>query len=88
MRIFIMLSLIFTLLISCGCSPYFLCSSDRDGDDEIYLMDSNGNIWAQLTNNTGEDWFPAFSADGTKIAFCSDRDGNTDIYIMNSDGTG
>ena len=88
MRAFIMLALIFTLLVSSGCStPLFLFQSDRDGDEEIYIMDSNGNILAQLTNNTDDEWFPAFSADGTKITFTSDRHGNAEIYIMNSDGT-
>ena len=31
---------------------------------------------------------PAWSPDGTKIAFTTDRDGNFEIYVMNADGTG
>ncbi len=31
---------------------------------------------------------PAWSPDGTRIAFKSDRDGNDEIYVMNADGTG
>ena len=31
---------------------------------------------------------PAWSPDGTKIAFTSNRDGNYEIYTMNADGTG
>lgn len=31
---------------------------------------------------------PAWSPDGTKIAFTSDQGGNLDIYVINADGTG
>ena len=40
-----------------------------------------------LTNNTQRDGMPAWSPDGTKIAFVSNRDGNSEIYVMNADGT-
>ena len=36
----------------------------------------------------GVDTAPAWSPDGTKIAFTSGRDGNLEIYTMNADGTG
>jgi TolB protein len=41
-----------------------------------------------LTNSPEDEFDPAFSPDGKKIAFQSDRDGNEDIFIMNADGTG
>ena len=57
------------------------------GDREIYTMDPDGNGVTQLTNNTAPDFSPAFSADGTKIAFVSQRDGGAEeIYVMDSDG--
>ena len=31
---------------------------------------------------------PAFSPDGTKIAFVATHDGDAEIYVMNIDGTG
>ncbi|HEY6090822.1 MAG TPA: Ig-like domain-containing protein [Gemmatimonadales bacterium] len=31
---------------------------------------------------------PAFSPDGSRIAFVSQRDGNAEIYVMNADGSG
>lgn len=33
------------------------------------------------------DWFPVYSPDGEKIAFCSDRTGHFEIYTCNSDGS-
>ena len=39
------------------------------------------------TNGVGQNWLPAFSPDGTRIAFTSNRDGNSEIYVMNRDGS-
>ena len=47
----------------------------------------------RLTNNAGANYQPAWSPDGSKIAFISTRDGggpsgfNTGLYLMNADGT-
>jgi TolB protein len=35
-----------------------------------------------------QNFLPAWSPDGSKIAFTTSRDGNPEIYIMNRDGTG
>ena len=35
----------------------------------------------------GENWLPAWSPDGTRIAFSSTRDGNSEIYVVNRDGS-
>ena len=51
-------------------------------------MNSDGSGQTRLTNNAAWDYVPAFSPDGSKIAFGSDRDGNYEIYVMNSDGSG
>ncbi|HKU49418.1 MAG TPA: DPP IV N-terminal domain-containing protein, partial [Nitrososphaera sp.] len=61
--------------------------SDRDGNLEIYTMDSDGSNQKRLTNNAAADDFPSWSPDGSKIAFASSRDGNNEIYVMNADGT-
>ena len=51
-------------------------------------MDPNGSNVVRLTYDSAQDAQPAWSPDGTKIAFVSDRDGNADIYVMNADGSG
>jgi WD40-like Beta Propeller Repeat len=61
--------------------------SDRDGDNEIYTIDTDGTGLMQLTDNTANDIEPAYMPSG-QIAFTSDRDGSNDIWLMNSDGTG
>jgi TolB protein len=39
-----------------------------------------------LTNGLSADWAPAWSPDGSLIAFQTDRDGHWEIYLMRSDG--
>lgn len=62
-------------------------ASDRDGNLEIYTMDTDGGNLTRLTENTAEDFGPAWSPDGLSLAFVSNRDGNNEIYVMNADGT-
>ncbi|MEJ7862326.1 MAG: Calx-beta domain-containing protein, partial [Pyrinomonadaceae bacterium] len=54
----------------------------------IYVMNADGSGQTRLTNNAGVNVYPAFSPDGSKIAFASARDGNAEIYVMNADGSG
>ncbi len=61
--------------------------STRDGNAEIYSMNTNGSDQRNLTNHSSKDYEPAWSPDGNKIVFVSDRDGNPEIYTMNLNGS-
>jgi Tol biopolymer transport system component len=62
-------------------------TSDRDGNQEIYLMNADGSDQVRLTNNPGEDSFPTFSPDGSRIAFVSQNaSGDFAIKLMDVDG--
>lgn len=63
----------------------FVGGSGRDAD--IYVIYSNGTGSTRITTATGADLDPAWSPDGSKIAFASERDGNFEIYSMGSSGT-
>lgn len=56
-------------------------------NDDIILMNSDGSNQIQLTTDPSNEGHPAWSPDGTRIAFSTDRDGNSEIYVMNADGT-
>ncbi|MCY4654325.1 MAG: hypothetical protein OXC95_14320 [Dehalococcoidia bacterium] len=63
--------------------------SDRDGNDEIYLMNAAGAGLTQLTDDAGSDFYPSWSPDGQRVLFISDRDGDDEgeIYLANADGS-
>ena len=63
--------------------------SQRDGNDEIYVMNPDGTCQTNLTKSPEGDWSPAWSPDGKRIAFARFFDSNpfTDIAIMSADGS-
>jgi Tol biopolymer transport system component len=61
--------------------------SDRDGNKEIYVMNSDGSNQRRLTDNPANDDNPGWSPDGQQIVFNTDRDGNMEIYAMGADGS-
>ena len=67
-----------------GSNGKIAFASERDGDFEVYLMNADGSGQTRLTNNPADDREPAWSPDGSRIAFAR----NFEIYVMNADGTG
>ncbi len=71
-----------------GGTGWIAFTSNRDGDDEIWLMRDDGSGQTQITHNSSADSEPAWSADGNKLAFSSDRDGQREIYVVAIDSGG
>ena len=55
---------------------------------EIWRVSADGTNVRRLTRTRKEieDFFPAWSPDGRRIAFVSDRTGSRDIYVMDRNG--
>lgn len=62
--------------------PRLAFVSNRDGHEEIYLVNADGSGLVRLTESTGRSKDPAWSPDASVLAFTSDRDGDWDIYVM------
>ena len=69
-----------------GRIAYYSCG-DRDlaTECEIYTIPPSGGSPTQLTNNTATDIYPAYSPDGTKIAFARYA-ADYEIWVMSHDG--
>lgn len=91
------------LLAGCGGSdadegpPAILLVSTRDGDYAIYGMAADGGGQRRINENPGDPatprglFFqtePAWSPNGTRIAFTSKRTGSFDVYVMDVSGEG
>ena len=49
---------------------------------DIWVVDKAGGIAQQVTSSPGEESWPKFSPDGSKIGFTAAYDGNNDVYVM------
>lgn len=56
--------------------------SDRDGDNEIYIMRLDGANVRALTENEVDDDSPAWAPDSTQVVFSSTITGNRDVFSV------
>jgi Tol biopolymer transport system component len=68
--------------------------SDRDGNDEIYVitfaagMDAGNSRLTRLTDSPEDESYPTWSPDGTCLAFVSYGGDKSGLYVMAADGSG
>jgi Tol biopolymer transport system component len=60
---------------------------ERRNDSDIYVMNADGSNIGRLTDDPSTDLLPAWSPDGSRIAFISNRNQRWDLYVMNADGS-
>ena len=58
-----------------------------ESNSEVFVADSDGTNSHNITNHPAFDGWPAWSPEGSKIAFASNRNSSYQIFIMNSDGS-
>jgi tricorn protease len=49
---------------------------------DLYVCDLDGRNVRRLTSDEGIERSPAFSPDGTQLAFSAEYDGNVDVYVV------
>ncbi len=60
--------------------------SDREGNEDLWLLDLEYASITRLTDHPAVDTDPAWSPDGTRIVFASERDGVKQLYTTTPDG--
>ncbi len=53
---------------------------------DIWLVPKKGGTAVRLTSSPGEESFPRFSPDGTKVAYSAAYDGNVDVFVVPANG--
>ncbi len=53
---------------------------------DIWVVPKQGGLAHHLSSPAGEESFPRFSPDGSKIAFSGNYDGNLDVYVISALG--
>jgi TolB protein len=61
--------------------------SGKDGQVNIFLMNTGGRQRVQLTDRREFDGIPVWSPDGKRIAFTRKTDDNYDVWVMQADGS-
>ncbi|HSK08473.1 MAG TPA: PDZ domain-containing protein, partial [Vicinamibacterales bacterium] len=49
---------------------------------DIWVVPKQGGVALRLSSPRGEEQFPRFSPDGSRIAFSASYDGNMDVYVV------
>jgi len=63
-------------------------TSNRDGNADIYVINSDGSGLTRLTTDPAIDDWPDWSPDGARIAFTRIINSQRQIFVMNADGSG
>lgn len=81
--------LLIPLLVSAVCErshglEYISFASNRGGDFNIYIMDTNGENLRPLTSHPADEKDLTWSLDGRFLAYASNREGIYKIYVMDT----
>lgn len=64
------------------CKGPYILGQDPAKNTSLYIINVDGSNLTAIPSVSGGDFEPAWSPDGTRIAFTSLRDGNMQVYIL------
>lgn len=64
-----------------------LFTANRDGNWDVYVVNTDGGGLTRLTDHPGRDGLATTAPDFQHLAFVSDREGSWAVYVMNPDGS-
>ncbi len=78
------------IMLNTSASPdgeWLASDSTKDGQEDIFVMKSDGTGMRQLTNDVYKDRAPQWSPDGQQLIFYSNRSGKDEAWKINADGS-
>jgi Tol biopolymer transport system component/serine/threonine protein kinase len=63
-------------------------SSNRNGNLDLWKVETATGAIRRLTDDVAADWDPAFTGDGRNLVWSSNRSGHFEIWIADADGAG
>ena len=70
-----------------GIGRIVFVSTSDDANGDIYTRDFAGGAWTNLTSDAVAQMMPAWSPDGSRIAYASSTGVSFNIWVMAADGT-
>jgi Tol biopolymer transport system component len=78
------------VVFSLSLSPdgEWIAFTNEGVQENLFIVRADGSEYRQLTDDPRRNRVPAWSPDGTRIAFVSDRGGRYEIWVIRPDGSG
>jgi len=92
-KVFVVVAALLSLLVvgDASSKSSFVGANGRvvyEGPNGLWLVNANGSGRVQIPGTTADAHTPAWSPDGTRIAYQGTHGGDYDIYVINGDGSG
>jgi Tol biopolymer transport system component len=75
--------------VTSSCSPAISFMDERNGQTDIFAVNSDGSGLRQLTNDTARELAMSWSPDGSQLVYQRTEDGSyPELYLVQADGSG